>query len=605
MSATAHGSRSGPPPPAMDSARAKARSRRSGSAAKAVIKVTKITKVTKTTTNYWLFVIFVSFVIFVAASRPWPVALIAQQQQAPPTQAQQRPVFRGGTHFVRVDAYPFTNGKIVEGLTPADFDVLEDGKPQKIESFDFIRFDTSAPESERRDPVSQRAGFDMAGDPRYRLFVVYVDMTMTISMNGVENLPLIVQPLANFFERVIGSQDLYGLMTTRSSVKDLVLAQKTTVTVSEIKDLLRAKYIERDEADEVLGFCPWEKPLIDQLEFLYRIDASYSNLTDLMVQLGSLRQERKNLVLVTNQLPRWGPNQSLYNVLISSQHGRAGENGIQKGRITTDNREIYTNARGGGMDGCMSEAIRLALMDYEPRYRELLDEARRQNVSVYVITPSGLQAPFTEAGTVSMKKAYDDLKLLAAATDGIALTDTNDPDAAFRRIADDMAAYYVLGYYTTNTEFDGGLRNITVKLKGKEIRARRQYRAPTQEEIAALASPKPAPADAGPPAVIDEPSAYRVNRGQVERARLLEFVRADRIRVEWPVLVPLDRREARLLDSGGKPLPIDLPVSENADAKTVVVELPLAPFTRGTYAIELTAGAGSRTERRRLTFMMK
>ena len=46
------------------------------------------------------------------------------------------------------------------------------------------------------------------------------------------------------------------------------------------------------------------------------------------------------------------------------------------------------------------------------------------------------------------------------------------------RIADDMAAYYVLGYYTTNTRFDGGLRKITVRLKGKAIRARRLGTSP-------------------------------------------------------------------------------------------------------------------------------
>ena len=80
----------------------------------------------------WLFVIIVFVVAFVPARPPWRVAA---QAQPPPTQAQQRPVFRGGTHFVRVDAYPFQDGKIVEGLTPADFEILEDGKPQAIESF--------------------------------------------------------------------------------------------------------------------------------------------------------------------------------------------------------------------------------------------------------------------------------------------------------------------------------------------------------------------------------------------------------------------------------------------------------------------------------------
>jgi hypothetical protein len=250
-------------------------------------------------------------------------------------------------------------------------------------------------------------------------------------------------------------------------------------------------------------------------------------------------------------------------------------------------------------------------MDFEPRYRELVDEAKRQNVSVYVVTPSGLQAPFTYAGYVTMKAAYEDLRALAVDTDGIAMTETNDLNAAFRRIADDMAAYYVLGYYTTNTKFDGGLRKITVKLKGKAIRARRQYRAPTEEEIARIAQGSAsrasvATAPAAPPAVIGEPAAYRVSRAlPQERVKLLEFVRSDRLRVEWPVLATLDRREARLLDSAGKPLPIDLPVSEDPVAKTVIVELSLAPLGRGVYSIELTAGAGTATERRRLTFMMK
>src|SRR3954468_13156103 len=120
---------------------------------------------TKNPNTYSLLAIFVALVIFVAASRPWPVAAQAPQAAQPPTQAQQRPVFRGGTHFVRVDAYPAQDGRIVEGLKPEDFEILEDGKPQAIESLDFIRFDTFTPEAERRDPASQREGFDLAGDP--------------------------------------------------------------------------------------------------------------------------------------------------------------------------------------------------------------------------------------------------------------------------------------------------------------------------------------------------------------------------------------------------------------------------------------------------------
>ncbi len=60
-----------------------------------------------------------------------------------------------------------------------------------------------------------------------------------------------------------------------------------------------------------------------------------------------------------------------------------------------------------------------------------------------------------------------------------------------------------------------------------------------------------------------------------------------------------------MLDTAGKPLPFEPPVSETPDGKTVVVELPLAPFGRGRYSIELTAASGGRTEQGRFTFIVK
>jgi len=543
------------------------------------------------------------------------VAFAPRQAGQPPTQAQQRAVFRGGTHFVRVDAYPTApDGKIVEGLKPEDFEILEDGKPQSIESFDFIKFETFTPEAERRDPVSQRAGFDMAADPRYRLFVVYVDMTLSTSAGAytrVDDLPKIRQPLVDFFNRIVGPQDLYGFLTSRNSVKDLVLGQKTSVTVEQVMDLWRAKVVDRDDADDALDFCmcngpiPWCEGTIAKLKLRHRADATYNNLQDIVRQLGSLRQERKNFVLVTNLLPRWRADPSL----LTDRGPESPRAGMVKGRISSDDRDIHTNA-GVNINACTQEFSRLAFMDFEPRYRELLDAARRENVSFYVITPGGLQAPPVLADQRAMRAAYDDLRALADNTDGIAAIETNDLGAAFRRVADDLAAYYLLGYYTTNTKFDGGIRKITVKVKpgGKAIRARREYRAPTEAEIAAMANPAPAPvrAEAGPPGVIGEAIAYRVSRAQgAEKVSLLEFTRTDRIRVQWPVLAALDRRDARLLDSAGKPLPVDIPVAEDAAAKTASVEFALAPLSRGVYALELTAASGGKTEQRKLTFMMK
>src|SRR5207245_8448537 len=66
--------------------------------------------------------------------------------------------------------------------------------------------------------------------------------------------------------------------------------------------------------------------------------------------------------------------------------------------------------------------------------------------------------------------------------------------------------------------------------------------------------------------LIGDPMAYRsASRVAPRPVAAFEFARNERIKVEWPVLATVDRREARLLDRSGKPLPVDLPLAEDAD----------------------------------------
>ena len=534
----------------------------------------------------WFAATIVSVVFGVVAAQP-----------PPQTAAQQRPVFRGGTHFVRVDAYPMEDGKIVEGLSAEDFEILEDGKPQKIDSFDFLKFDSFTPEQKRRDPVSQRAGFDMAADPRYRVFVIFVDLTFTLQRGPfapISSLPRIQQPLVDFLDRMLGPQDLYGFLTSRNTARDLVLAQKSTVTRAQMMDLWRASVIDRDDADELDGcdcgqardnpqLC---KAMIEKLKLRHRADATYTALHSLILELGSLRQERKNVVFASNILPRWRADDSILN-----QRGPSvPKTGITNGRIGEAGRNEMGTATSQGY--CASEFQRLASIDFDPRYRDLLRDARQENVAFYVITPAGLQAPPMGYAPV-VQNETDDLVALANETDGLAIVDTNDLTGGMKKIADALAAYYVLGYYTTNTKFDGGVRNIKVRLKsnGKTVRARRQYRAPTQAEIAALTAAPPASAAPAPPpgpvtyTLVGEPKAFRsTSRSVPEPVTAFEFARNERLRVEWPLLATLDRREVRLLTKSGRPLPVDLPLAEDT-AGPSVVEMSLSAFSPGEYQI--------------------
>jgi hypothetical protein len=83
-------------------------------------------------------------------------------------------VFRGGVNLVTVDAYPRKDGRIVEGLTPDDFEILEEGVKQAIDQFEFVRVEP-IPETERRDPNNQREMLQLVADPHNRAFVIYLD----------------------------------------------------------------------------------------------------------------------------------------------------------------------------------------------------------------------------------------------------------------------------------------------------------------------------------------------------------------------------------------------------------------------------------------------
>src|SRR5262245_17105474 len=107
--------------------------------------------------------------------------LFSQASQTQTAPARQRPpVFRAGATYVSVDVYPRRDGKILEGLSPADFQVFEDGKPQAVENFEFIKSDPVTVDAERRDPNTKEEGDRWAEDPRVRVFVIYLATTHTL-----------------------------------------------------------------------------------------------------------------------------------------------------------------------------------------------------------------------------------------------------------------------------------------------------------------------------------------------------------------------------------------------------------------------------------------
>jgi VWFA-related protein len=433
--------------------------------------------------------------------------------QTPPTQ-EQRPVFRGGANFVNVDVYPRRDGRLVEGLTAGDFQVFEDGKPQKVENFEFIRIETNAPDASRRDPGTQQEAERLVGDPRRRVFVVYLDDYNLTRFAARE----VRGPLREFLERVIGPSDLFAVMFPDTPLTHLVFGQRIDVVETALTqfsqrmqfDASDAMWAPRTPAEEWLYQCyinrttDFEKNehFVMQLVDLLRTDAVFSSLEQLAARLAFLREERTNVLVfssgwrvgtpVENSSMAWGTRGELPGIGVT-----------RGGRITTSPTQPFETDK----TKCDAEMLRLTSMDLPRRFVRLIDDGRRSNLSFTTIDPGGLSTPV--GGTAArplgptpqdaarlrnlMAGRIDSLRTLAENTDGMTIVNTNDIGPPLRRFADDVGAYYLLGYYSTNLNHDGRFRRIEVKVAKPDVkvRARAGYAAPTAALARAAESAPP------------------------------------------------------------------------------------------------------------------
>lgn len=417
------------------------------------------------------------------------VVLSAQLGQSLPDR--QLPIFRADSHFVRVDAYPTDkDGSIIQNLKAEDFEIEEDGKPQRIESSEYIAFERWSPGVDPPSAETQRESFRMAADPRYRVTVVYVNRLSRINAQTVR------QPLIDFMTREIGPRDLYGLLLPWHEAGDLVLAKFTPAEQVRLNRFL-----------SILDHSsPFDMDVVEQklLECMgmgavnrWRVDNLYRDLEGIIAILGTLRDERKSLILVTENMPGSNGARGGGSRGSGGGGGTGGGSGIPYGKPPA-NRPLPgptgVGAGGGsaptatgGINPC--DALARDMPRDDPyRFENLIKKARMANVAISPVNPIGLTANSTVFSGSNLRRLADE-------TDGIAVVNMNDIKSGLKKIANDMPAYYLLGYYTSNTKWDGKQREIKVKLKstGKTIRARREYRAPSPEDIAAMRAAAAAP----------------------------------------------------------------------------------------------------------------
>jgi len=447
--------------------------------------------------------------------------LAAGQQNPAPNQTtasnQQQPVFRAGTNLVTVDAYPQRDGRIVTDLKPEDFEIFEDGKPQKVETFNFIRIEPTVPDAERKDPNTVAESLKLAADPKNRVFALYLDV-YHVTIAGSHDIR---RPLTQMIENLVAPDDLFGIMTPYLRPRDLALGRR----VLGVEDQLNRYWpwgqrdsILHDPADQEIEQCfninpssgqDWlvndgasTRRLTDVLIDRRREDATLSHLEQFVAYLGSIREARKALLLLS---PGWVLFHRDDAILGQIQSGLRRIGG-PPGAAQALGQLMYKDAP---QSACDTLAMHLLTLDDQQRLRELIDFSNRNNVTFYPISPNGLQTldtPINQEVYANPNAAPGDTILLqelnrsrdrsssartlAENTDGIAVVDTNNLRDGLKQIVDDQSAYYLLGYYSTNTKTDGKYRRIEVKLKqpGIKVKARRGYVALTAESAAAGAA---------------------------------------------------------------------------------------------------------------------
>ena len=231
-----------------------------------------------------------------------PPASDPGQPQQP--QKGQAPVFRAGVSVVRVDIIVTDRqGNAVTDLAKLDFDILEDGKPQSIDLFRLVNSDgTPAPGADQpRRILSMYDEEAEAARDDVRLFVIFLDDYHVRLQNSMR----IRETLVQFVTKQLGPLDMVAVMYPLTPVTGLTFMRDRDALVQIIRKFEGRKfnYAPRNAFEQEYAHYPTQ--VVETL----RNQVTLSALEGLPVRLGSMREGRKAVILVSEGLVGLLPTQ--------------------------------------------------------------------------------------------------------------------------------------------------------------------------------------------------------------------------------------------------------------------------------------------------------
>jgi len=382
-----------------------------------------------------------------------PPTSTAPQQDAPPV------TFRVEVNYVEIDAVVTdAQGNLLSDLTDKDFEVLEDGKRQKVTAFSLVNIpiDRAVRPLFASAPIEPDVQSNTGNEGR--MYLIVLDSLHTSSINALK-----VKALAKkFIQENLAVNDVAAVVFTQAtSDASQDFTSNKRLLIQAVDRFTGRKSPGRtatltEQVNSRIGSQP-SAPVTDPIEFerAYNARSAMDRIRALSEFMAGVRGRRKAMLLF-------------------------GE-GIEYD---------YSNIVGSTSASGVLENV-----------RDAIGTATRANVAIYAIDPRGLSNPEADLVLANNNAAADDpllgdlgpasaarefrmsqdsLRQLSVETGGVAVLNQNDLTGAFERIVRENSNYYVLGYYSTNERRDGRYRSVTVRVNrpGAQVRARRGYLAP-------------------------------------------------------------------------------------------------------------------------------
>lgn len=339
-------------------------------------------------------------------------------------------------------------GAVVKDLKASDFEVFEDGKQQRVASFDFQNVDQAVVLNEKTvsghaPTIAEMMENSIASDPKqlrdHRLIVLFFDLS---SMQQ-EDIDRSVEAAQKYINEQMAPADLVSVVSLSTSL------QLDHDFTSNKQALLAAvgKYNGSDGQGFAAGDTGDSEGTADDGSSFTADDTEYNNLNT---------------------------DRELYAIQT-----------ICKSLESVDQKKSMLYFSGG---------LSHSGIENQASLRAATNAAVKANLSIYSVDSRGLEAlpPVGNASTGSLRgvssyngkamqsrldknfNSQETLASLSSDTGGKAFFNSNDFGPAFQQVQHDTEAYYIIGFRSSNPARDGRYRHLTVKLKRPD--AVMQYR---------------------------------------------------------------------------------------------------------------------------------